>query len=123
MSVELFYEQDGPADAAPLLLAGSLGATTEMWRGQLPLAEQLRLIRLDHRAHGGSPTPPGPYEIADLGRDVLALMDRLELETASFCGLSIGGMVGIWLGANAPERIDRLMLMCTSARLEPAAAW
>ena len=67
--------------------------------------------------------PPGPYEIADLGRDVLALLDRLGLEQASHCGVSLGGMVGMWLAANAPERVDRLILICTSAHMPPASAW
>ena len=71
------------------------------------------LIRFDHRGHGGSPVPGGPYSIADLGGDVLALMDRLGLERASYCGLSIGGMVGQWLAINAPERIEQLILICT----------
>ena len=106
-----------------LLMGGSLGTTLAMWERQMPLADRLRLVRLDHRGHGGSPVPPGPYEIADLGRDVLALMDSLGLERASWCGTSIGGMVGIWLGANAPERIERLILMCTSAHMPPASAW
>ena len=67
--------------------------------------------------------PAGPYTIEDLGRDVLALLDRLGIERACYCGLSIGGMVGIWLAANAPERIDRLILICTSAHLPPRAGW
>ena len=110
---------DGPV----LLMGSSLGTTLAMWERQLPLAGRLRLVRFDHRGHGGSPVPPGPYEIADLGRDVLALMDSLGIERASWCGTSIGGMVGIWLGANAPERIERLILMCTSAHMPPASAW
>jgi 3-oxoadipate enol-lactonase len=109
----------GPA----LLMGASLGTTLRMWDGQLPLAERLRLIRYDHRGHGGSPVPPPPYEIADLGRDVLALMDDLDLERASYCGLSLGGMVGIWLGAQAPERIDRLVLISTAAHLPPPELW
>jgi pimeloyl-ACP methyl ester carboxylesterase len=60
-----------------------------MWDGQPPLAERLRPVRFDHRGHGGSLAPPGPYEIADLGRDVLALMDALGIERASYCGVSI----------------------------------
>ncbi len=68
-------------------------------------------------------SPPGPYEIADLGADVLALLDHLGIERASYCGLSIGGMVGMWLGIHAPERIDRLVLICTSAHMPPASAW
>ncbi len=104
-------------------MAGSLGTTLEMWRGQLPLAEHLRLIRLDHRGHGGSPAPPGPYEMADFGADVIELMDTLGLKRVSYCGLSIGGMVGLWLGANAPERIDHLVLICTAAWLGPPTRW
>jgi 3-oxoadipate enol-lactonase len=119
----LHHEIDGAADSPVLLLGGSLGTTLAMWERQLPLAERLRLVRLDHRGHGGSPVPPGPYEIADLGRDVLALMDSLGIGRASYCGTSIGGMVGIWLGANAPERIARLVLACTSAHMPTASAW
>src|SRR5215207_1011121 len=75
------------------------------------------------RRLGSAPAPPGPYEIADLGRDALALMDRLGLERASYCGVSLGGMVGMWLGAYAPERVERLILICTSAHMPPASAW
>jgi len=119
----LHHEISGPEDGPPLLLGGSLGTTLRMWDAQRPLARRLRLVAFDHRGHGGSPVPPAPYEIADLGRDVLALMDRLGIERASFCGLSIGGMVGMWLAIHAPERIDRLVLLCTSAHLPPASAW
>src|SRR3954463_16095162 len=104
-------------------MGSSLGTSLDMWDSQLALAERLRIVRLDHRGHGRSPAPPRPYEIADLGRDVLELMGSLEIERASYCGLSIGGMVGIWLGANAPERIERLVLICTSAHLPPAEGW
>jgi 3-oxoadipate enol-lactonase len=119
--VILHHESAG--DGRVLLMGGSLGTTLRMWDGQLPLTERLRLIRYDHRGHGGSPVPPPPYEIADLGRDVLVLMDALGLERASYCGLSIGGMVGIWLGVHAPERIDRLVLICTAAHLPPPEFW
>ena len=119
----LHYEIAGVEDAPVLLMGGSLGARLEMWAGQLPLAGQLRLVRFDHRGHGGSPAPPGPYEIEELGRDVLELMDALDLERAHYCGLSLGGMVGMWLGANATERIDRLILLCTAAYMPPASMW
>jgi 3-oxoadipate enol-lactonase len=119
----LHREVIGPLDAPALLLGGSLGTTLAMWDGQLPLAARHRLIRFDHRGHGGSPVPEGPYEIADLGRDVLDLMDALALERASYCGLSIGGMVGMWLAAHAPDRIDRLVLICTAAYMPPPEAW
>ena len=107
-----------------LLLGGSLGTTLEMWDPQVPaLEERLRVVRFEGRGHGRSPVPAGPYDIADLGHDVLALMDALRVERASYAGLSIGGMVGMWLGAHAPERMDRLALLCTSAYLPPASAW
>jgi 3-oxoadipate enol-lactonase len=108
---------EGDPEASPLVLSNSLGSTPAMWDPQAPaLAERFRLIRYDHRGHGSSPVPPGPYSLADLGGDLLALLDRLAIERASFCGLSIGGMVGMWLGANAPERVDKLILCCTSAK-------
>jgi 3-oxoadipate enol-lactonase len=119
----LHHDLAGPDDAPALLLGGSLGTTLQMWDRQLPLADRRRLVRFDHRGHGSSPEPPGPYEIAELGRDVLELMDALGLRRASYCGLSIGGMVGIWLGANAPARIDRLILICTAAHMPPPSAW
>lgn len=107
-----------------LLLAGSLGTTLEMWEPQLAaLSEVATLVRFDQRGHGRSPVPAGPYTIDDLGRDVLALMDDLELERAWYCGLSIGGMVGQWLAVNAPERIERLILLSTGAFLPPADQW
>lgn len=120
--VELDYRLEGPEDAPVLVLANSLGTTFRMWDEQAPaLSERFRLLRYDHRGHGDSPVPPGPYGMDDLGGDVLALLDRLGVERFSFCGLSIGGMVGMWLASEAPERIERLVLCCTSARFDPAA--
>jgi 3-oxoadipate enol-lactonase len=124
MSVALHHEIAGPAEAPVVLLGTSLGTELHVWDAQLPvLAERFRVVRFDHRGHGRSPVPPGPYEIADLGADVLALMDRLGVRRAHYCGLSIGAMVGMWLGANAADRVDRLILMCTSAHMAPASAW
>lgn len=121
---ELYHTVDGPAGAPPLLLGGSLGTSLAMWRPQLPaLAERFRVIRYDHRGHGRSPVPPGEYRIDDLGRDVLALLDRLRIDRLHVAGLSLGGMVGMWLAANAPERVDRLVLLCTAARLGPPRVW
>jgi 3-oxoadipate enol-lactonase len=115
---------DGPADAPVLVLGSSLGTTSQLFETQLPrLARRLRVVRYDHRGHGRSPVPPGPYEIADLGEDVLALLDRLEVSRAHIGGISLGGMVAMWLGAHAPDRVDRLVLMCTSAKLGPPEMW
>jgi 3-oxoadipate enol-lactonase len=121
--VDLAHRIEGSEDAPVLLLGGSLGTTLEMWAPQVAgLGDSLRTISFDHRGHGRSPVPDGPYEIADLGRDVLALMDRLGIGRASFCGLSIGGMVGLWLAINAPERIERLILISSAAYLPEAAS-
>lgn len=124
MSVALHHAIDGPRDAPVVLLGNSLGTNLEVWDAQVPaLAERLRVVRFDHRGHGRSPVPPAPYEIADLGADVLALINRLGVERTHYCGLSIGAMVGMWLAIHVPERVDRLVLMCTAAHLPPASAW
>jgi 3-oxoadipate enol-lactonase len=114
----LHHAIDGPADGPVVVLGGSLGTTVDMWRPQLPaLAGRYRVVRYDHRGHGKSPVPPGPYAIAQLGGDVLDLLDTLELDRVGYCGLSLGGMVGMWLAAHAPDRISRLVLLCTAAHL------
>src|SRR5262245_23135045 len=102
----------------PLVLANSLGSTMSMWDAQMPaLTGRFRVIRYEHRGHGGSAAPAGPYAIEDLAGDVLALLDELGIERAGFAGISLGGMVGMWLAAHAPDRISSLGLVCTSAHL------
>jgi 3-oxoadipate enol-lactonase len=124
MTVELYHRFDGPADAPVLVLGSSLGTTGAMWDDNVAaLARRFRLLRYDTRGHGGSPAPEGPYSMDDLGADVLALLDRLELERVSFCGLSIGGMIGMWLASEAPQRIDRLVLCCTVPHFPPRELW
>jgi 3-oxoadipate enol-lactonase len=121
---ELNQATDGLSRAPAVLLGGSLGTELAMWQPQLPtLSERFCVVRYDHRGHGGSPAPPGPYTLDELGGDVLALLDRLELERVRYCGLSLGGMIGMWLAINAPARIERLALICTSAHLPPAQGW
>jgi 3-oxoadipate enol-lactonase len=122
--VDLNCASAGPEDAPVLLLGGSLGTTLDMWDPQVPeLSRTHRVIRFEHRGHGGSPVPNGPYTIDELGADVVTMLDRLGLARISYCGLSIGGMVGQWLAINAPERIDRLILLCTAPHLPPASSW
>jgi 3-oxoadipate enol-lactonase len=117
--VELNYLFEGQEDAPVLVLSNSLGSTLGMWDDQTPeLRERFRLLRYDHRGHGGSPVPSGPYKIEDLGRDALAMLDGLGIERFSFCGLSIGGAVGMWLASEAPERVERLVLCCTAPRFD-----
>ena len=124
MSVEVEYTLEGPGDAPVVAFSNSLGTTSVMWDVQAAaLSERFRVLRYDARGHGGTSSPPGPYTMGDLAGDVLELLDRLELERVSFCGLSMGGMTGMWLGANAPERIDRLAICCTGLQLPTAEMW
>lgn len=122
--VALHHVTDGPADGPVLVLAGSLGSTLDMWQPQVgPLGERFRLLRLDHRGHGGSPVPPGPYRMADLAGDVVALLDQLGLDRVAWCGLSLGGMVGMYLASEHPERISSLTLCCTTAYFPDKTPW
>jgi 3-carboxy-cis,cis-muconate cycloisomerase/3-oxoadipate enol-lactonase len=115
----LGFAPSGPEQGPVLVLASSMGTTMAMWDDQLPaLQRRFRVLRYDHRGHGGSELPPGPWRMEELGRDLLGLLDDLGLDRVSFCGLSLGGMVGIWLAANAPDRVDRLVLCCTSAKVD-----
>lgn len=124
MSVDLHHTVSGPPQAPPVLLGGSLGTTAQMWEPQVEaLSTVFRVICFDHRGHGGSPVPPGPYNMADLGGDVLRLMERLGIGRAHYAGLSLGGMVGQWLAVHAPERIDHLALLATSPHMGSAQAW
>lgn len=115
---------DGPAGAAVVVLSPSLGSTVAMWDPQVEaLASRFRVVRYDHRGHGRSPVPPGSYEIADLGADLLRLLDRLDVERAHLAGLSLGGMTAMWVAAHAAPRVARLALLCTSPLLGPPAMW
>jgi len=112
------YALDGEEDAPVLVLPASLGTTRELWEPNVPaFARAFRVLRYEHRGHGASPVPPGPYTMEELAQDALDLLDALAIERASWCGLSLGGMVGMWLGANVPDRLAALVLACTSARV------
>jgi|SRR5215470_4309743 len=122
--IRLFHRFDGPVGAPPLVLSNSLGTNAGMWDDQIPaLAERFRVLRYDSRGHGQSEVPPGPYRIEELGRDLIALLDALDIPRVRFCGLSKGGMVGMWLASNAPERVERLVLCNTSAHLPGRELW
>ena len=122
--VALACRQDGPDGAPPLVLGSSLGLTTWLWGPQLPeLAARFRVVRYDHPGHGDSPPPDGPVSLDDLGAGVVALLDRLGIGRCHYAGVSIGGMVGLWLAANHPERIDRLAVCCSSPHMPPPELW
>jgi len=124
MTVDLHYATSGDPAAPPVLLLGSLGSDLHMWDPQISaLGARAHVIAVDHRGHGGSPAPAGPYTVADLGGDVIALLDRLELDSVHLVGLSLGGAVGQWLAAHHPLRVRTLTVMCTSAQFAPAQPW
>jgi 3-oxoadipate enol-lactonase len=115
---------EGPENAPVLMLSNSLGTNLSMWDAQAPaFAKHFRLVRFDRRGHGKSSVPKGPYTMEMLGRDALAVMDGLGLKTINWCGLSMGGMEGQWLGANAPERIEKLILSNTSCHFPDKTSW
>ena len=114
----LKFRFDGPADAPVLMLSNSLGTNLAMWQPQMDaLTARFRVLRYDSRGHGASAVTPGPYSIEQLARDVVGLLDELQLPRVHFCGLSMGGMVGMWLGANAFDRLDRLILCNTTPKI------
>jgi 3-oxoadipate enol-lactonase len=120
----LQFRLDGAADAPVAVLSNSLGTTLAMWDGQMAaLTRRFRVLRYDVRGHGGSSLSSVPLDIEHLGRDVVALLDALGLERVHFCGLSLGGMVGLWLGAHAPHRLHKLVLSNTAAAMAPRSAW
>jgi 3-oxoadipate enol-lactonase/4-carboxymuconolactone decarboxylase len=107
-----------------VLLLGSLGTTTSVWDGQLPaLRPWFRVLRAEHPGHGGARAPDGPGTVEALGQDLVSLLDRLDVARCHFVGLSLGGLVGMWLAANHPARVERLVLACTAARFEAAESY
>ena len=118
------HEVLGPPDAPVLVLLNSLGSTRAMWDPQVgPLSERLRVVRTDARGHGGSAGVPGPWTVADLGRDVLELLDELGVARAHLAGLSLGGATAQWVAAHAPERVRTLSLLCTGAHWPDPQPW
>lgn len=118
------WQLDGPADAPVLLLSNSLGTDRTMWAPQIDAwTADFRVLRYDQRGHGVSDAPAGGYSIDRLGRDVVELLDALDIASVDFCGLSLGGMVGQWLGIRTADRVRRLILANTSSYMGPPANW
>jgi 3-oxoadipate enol-lactonase len=121
---KIAYRLDGDPGKPWLVLANSIATTYDMWDAQIEeFAKSFYIVRYDMRGHGGSDVPQGAYSVDRLGYDVLELLDHLQISRACFCGLSLGGFVGQWLGIHAPERIDRLVLSNTSPYLGPRTQW
>ena len=120
---QLAFDEEGDPAGPPLVLSSSLGTTRAMWDLTLPALQEFRVIRFDHLGHGESDVPDGPYSMEQLGGAVLGLLDSLGIERASYAGLSLGGAIGQWLAIHAPERIDRLALLCTAAHFPTPESW
>lgn len=115
---------DGDPAAPALILSNSLGTTLEMWAPQVAaLSERHRLIRYDTRGHGGSPITPGPYRFDALGQDVLAVLGALQVEQAAFCGISMGGHTGLWLGIHASPRFHAIVVCNSAAKIGTPQSW
>src|ERR1700728_2719587 len=128
-AVTLVSSMDG-LEGAPLLVLGNpIGTNRDVWSHQLPvLSRYFRVLRYEPRGHGApgaqSPAPPGPYTIDDLGRDVLAVADAHGIDRFGYAGVSLGGMTGIWLAANAPDRVTSLAVCCAALSALPSPrAW
>jgi 3-oxoadipate enol-lactonase len=125
----LEYEVEGPADAPALVLSDSLGTNFHMWDGQASaLAEgrgsrRLRIVRYDTRGHGRTSVTPGPYTVRQLAHDVVELLDYLEIPRAHFCGLSLGGLTGLYLAREHPDRLLKIVVSSASARLGNTEMW
>lgn len=122
--MDLEYRLDGPETAPVLVLSNSLGTTWQMWQPQMAdLTKHYRVLRYNTRGHGRSPAASGPVSLDSLGQDVLDLLDHLGIQRAFFCGISLGGMIGLWLNRHAPGRFHRIVVANTAARIGQSKGW
>jgi 3-oxoadipate enol-lactonase len=120
----IYVALDGPIKAPPLMLSNSLGSDITMWEPQLAdLSNLFRVIRYDSRGHGKSGVPQDSYTMERLGRDALRILDHFGIERTNWCGLSMGGMIGQWLGANEPSRLQKLILSNTTSYYADKRSW
>jgi 3-oxoadipate enol-lactonase len=123
-NVRMHYEVSGPASAPVLVFSNSLGTDLSLWSAQAAeFGKKLRVLRYDQRGHGQSSSPAGPYSIEELGQDVVDLLDFLKFDRINFCGLSMGGQTGMWLGVNAAQRLNKLVLCNTAAKIGNVEGW
>jgi 3-oxoadipate enol-lactonase len=121
---QIHYVLKGQSGSPVLMFSNSLGANYSMWDPQArEFHKKFRLLRYDTRGHGQSSATPGPYSIEQLAKDVVSLLDELDLARIHFCGLSMGGMIGMWLAVSAPGRLNKLVLCNTGAKIGTLDAW
>ncbi len=123
-NLRMHYQLDGPETAPTLVLSNSLGTNLALWEPQLPVfSKDFRVLRYDSRGHGQTAVTPGEYSIAQLGSDVLNLLDALNIDRVHFCGLSIGGMTAMWLAVNAPAKINKLVICNSAPKIGKPETW
>lgn len=122
--LRLHYRQEGAADAPMLALAHSLGTDLSLWDPIVArLSPSYRILRWDMRGHGKSAVVHGPAKLAEFGRDFLALLEALDISSCHFAGISLGAILGLWLGIYAPESIGKLVVANTAARIGKPQVW
>ena len=120
----IFYRAEGPVDAPAIIFSNSLGCDHLMWQAQADaLKHRFRVVRYDQRGHGASDVPDGMYPLERLGADVIGIADHLGLDQFHFCGLSMGGLTGQWLGIHEGNRLTTLTLADTSPHFRPPEMW
>ncbi len=121
---QINYQTFGDAAKPALIFSNSLGTNFKMWQAQIDFFQQdFFVICYDTRGHGASSAPQGPYSIDQLGQDVVNLLDHLNVEKATFCGISMGGLTGQWLAIHRPERFNQVVVCNTSAKIGQEQAW
>jgi 3-oxoadipate enol-lactonase len=124
VTARLHHDLNGPEDAPVLVFGPSLGTDLGLFDAQVAsLSGEHRVLRFDLRGHGGSEVPPGPYTIGGLADDVVALLDSLDIQRFSYCGVSIGGAIGQWLGIHHGDRMDALVICASAARFADPQGW
>ncbi|WNO60654.1 3-oxoadipate enol-lactonase [Rheinheimera sp. MMS21-TC3] len=122
--VQLFYQCSGDPANPALLFSNSLGTDWQMWQPQIEaLSRHFYVISYDTRGHGASDKPVGPYTLTRLGQDALCVLGALNIKKAHFCGISMGGLTGLWLAIYAPERFSRIVVANTAAKVGQTEAW
>ncbi|AOA57913.1 3-oxoadipate enol-lactonase [Acinetobacter larvae] len=121
---EIHYQVFGDPNKPALVFSNSLGTALSMWQAQIDFFQHnYYVICYDNRGHGQSSAPTGPYQLAQLGQDVIALLDHLGIQRAHFCGISMGGLIGQWLAIDAPTRFDRVIICNSAAKVGQTQAW
>jgi 3-oxoadipate enol-lactonase len=123
-NARIYYDLKGSGDLPVLVLSNSLGTNCNMWNEQLAeFSKNFRILRYDTRGHGQSSVAPGRYTIKGLALDLVELLDHLELSRVYFCGLSMGGMTGMWIGMHAPQRLHKIVLCNTALKIGTSEGW